>query len=506
MRVSDTGQAQGPLDGRDPTRADLPFRRTPHPLHVMGLPTMAAPLTRPMRDMGIADLLAAFASASFTPLNYVAELVAAIEALPAGTQSVLRLTPDAQAAADDSSRRWAAGRPRPLEGVPFGVKDIIDVAGAGVTCGSLFTGDRIAAADAHVVSRLRAAGAIPMAITATTEFAAGSPHNPRFGAVHNPWDETRWTGGSSTGSGAALAARLMPFALGTDTGGSIRVPSCWCGTTGLKPSRELVSRRGVAPLSWTLDHVGPMARSAADIARVLPFMTAGPDPSVIAGCATLSAQPPGRPLRIGVPQTWFTERVDRSVLENWGMALKVFDALGHRLIDMPPIDIAPWHEAGWIILQSELAALQHDRLDRAELFDPGLLVRLRNGLGYSAVDYISALQARIDAQAALGAAMADVDVMITPGIGGEAGRLDAMTVDINGEAVAFQHIISRNTMIFDVTGFPALMAPSGFGAAGLPTGIQIVARPGDDILCLEAAISFQNATDHHNAIPPGAGL
>ncbi|WP_170976406.1 amidase [Rhizobium sp. FKL33] len=456
--------------------------------------------------MSLGDLLSAYTEGALSPVDYLAELVSAIETNPFGRQSVLRLAPNWQDLARDSARRWERGRQRPLEGLPFGVKDIIDVRDAGITCGSHFTGDRIAPCDAHVVERLRAAGAIPLAITATTEFAAGSPHNPRFGAVTNPWDEKRWTGGSSTGSGAALAARLMPFALGTDTGGSIRVPSCWCGVTGLKPSRELVSRQGVAPLSWTLDHVGPMARNAIDLARVLPFMTAEPAASIIAGCEDLLRREPTRPLRIGVPQTWFTERVDRAVLENWGMALKVMETLGHHLVDLPALDIEPWHEAGWIILQCELAALQGRNLDRAELFDPGLLLRLRKGLTFSAVDYLAALQARKDAQTALVTAMKTVDVMITPGIGGEAGRLDSLTVDVNGEAISFQEIISRNTMIFDFTGFPALMAPSGFGAAGLPTGIQIVARPGDDILCLEAAISFQGATDHHRAIPPGAGL
>ena len=236
------------------------------------LPPSPAPLDKPAVVAGVTKVLSAYASGSLRPSDLLSQLKARINATRTGGEAVLRFVPGAEEAALESDRRLAEGRARPLEGIPFGVKDIIDVAGAVVTSGSHFTGDRVAPVDAPVVAALRAAGAIPVAMTATTEFATGSPHNPRFGTVTNPHDRSRWTGGSSTGSGAALAARLMPLALGTDTGGSIRVPSCWCGTTGLKPSRELVSRQGVAPLSWTLDHIGPMARSAEDIARVLPFM------------------------------------------------------------------------------------------------------------------------------------------------------------------------------------------------------------------------------------------
>ncbi|MDH4439304.1 MAG: amidase [Rhizobium sp.] len=456
--------------------------------------------------VGAADvemLLAAFAEGALTPSAALASLVNAMPATRAGREAVLRLVPRAHAAAAESDARWKAGNPRPLEGIPFGVKDIIDVECAVVTSGSLFTGDRIAPADASAVARLRAAGAVPFAMTATTEFAAGSPHNPRFGAVTNPWNAERWTGGSSTGSGAALAARLMPLALGTDTGGSIRVPSCWCGTTGLKPTRELVSRAGVAPLSWTLDHVGPMARSARDLARVLPFMTDEPDMALLTDCQALLSDASVKALRIGVPQTWFTDCVDNAVLGNWQVALSRLESLGCALIPLPMLDIDPWHEAGWVILQSELATLHGTRIDRADLFDRGMLHRLNNGRQYSAVEYGRALQQRAEARAGFVAAMEGIDLVVTPGLGGEAGRLDELTVDVNGAPHAFQSVISRNTMIFDVTGLPALMLPSGLGRTGLPTGIQVVGRPGDDALCLCLGAAFQSVTAFHHQVPPG---
>lgn len=461
------------------------------------------PLAGPVREAGVADLLGAFAAQSIWPSDVLSELTASIARSPTGREAILRFVPDADALAQESDRRYREGTARPLEGIPFGVKDIVDVSGTIVTSGSYFTGDRVAPSDASVVSRLRAAGAIPFAMTATTEFATGSPDNPRFGTVRNPYDRARWTGGSSTGSGAALAVRLMPLALGTDTGGSIRVPSCWCGTTGLKPSRELVSRHGVAPLSWTLDHIGPMARSAEDLLHVLPYMAETSGPAIAQQVADVLGETSVKGLTIGIPSNWFNELVDERVLANWHRALQQFEALGCRLVELAPIEVERFHAAGWVILQSELASLHAERLDRADLFDPGLLHRLKNGLGYSARDYGNALQQRGEALEQFLSVMEKVDVLVTPGLGGEAGQLDTLTVDVDGESHPFQSIISRNTMIFDVTGLPALMLPSGQGRTGLPTGIQIVGRPGDDVLCLRLGHAFQAVTDFHRMRPAG---
>ncbi|MCD2178153.1 amidase [Rhizobium sp. C1] len=491
----------------DPGQADARLVASPSPSATIETELDAMPIAESsisgISEAGVGDLLFAYANGHFDPVAVLDRLTATIDATRSGQEAVLRLVPGAREAAIESAARWASGTPRPLEGIPFGIKDIIDVAGTEVTSGSHFTGHRIAPADAHVVARLRAAGAIPFAMTATSEFACGGPHNPRYGAVTNPWDATRWTGGSSTGSGAALAARLMPLALGTDTGGSIRVPSCWCGTTGLKPTREKVSRDRVASLSWTLDHIGPMARSARDIARVLPFMTASPDPKLAKDCAAMFGDLDISGLRIGVPTSWFTENVDEAVLANWKTALETLGNLGGTLIDLPPIDVRPFHEAGWVVLQSELAALHADRADRSDLMDPGMLGRLRKGMAFSAMDYTRALQARVTAQDSFLSAMADVDLMITPGIGGEAGSLETLTVDVNGTPMSFQDLISRNTMIFDFTGFPALMLPTGIGRTGLPTGMQIVGRPHAEALCLLAGAAFQAVMAHHRLVPPG---
>lgn len=460
----------------------------------------------PLHALGIGALQAAYAAGTTDPVALVASLRERIARHPSGRDAVLAPVPGADEAAEESARRIRAGQARPLEGIPFGIKDIIDCAGAPVTCGSRLTGARVAEADATVVARLRAAGAIPLAMLATTEFACGSAHNPRYGAVANPWDRTRWTGGSSTGSGAALAARLLPLALGTDTGGSIRVPAAWCGITGLKPTRGLVPRTGVAPLSWTLDHVGPMARSAADLARVMPWI-AGPDSADphAAGRYDAARARGLSGLRIGVPDGWFTAIQDELVLVAWQAMLRELERQGAHLVPVDPGPVVTAHQDGYTIVMAELAALQEPDLDRAAALDPGARARMEQGRLFSATDYLRALRRRPVVLAQLLDALSEVDVLVTPGLGGEAAALDTLTVEVDGTAHPLQAVLPRNTMLFDYTGLPALMLPTGLGRTGLPVAAQVVGKPFDDALCLEVGAAFQRETGHHHVMPPEAG-
>ncbi|MET7247321.1 amidase [Methylobacterium sp. EM32] len=460
----------------------------------------------PLHALGIGALQAAYAAGTTDPVALVARLRERIARHPSGRDAVLAPVPGADEAAEESARRIRAGQARPLEGVPFGIKDIIDCAGAPVTCGSRLTGDRVAEADATVVARLKAAGAIPLAMLATTEFACGSAHNPRYGAVANPWDRTRWTGGSSTGSGAALAARLLPLALGTDTGGSIRVPAAWCGITGLKATRGLVPRTGVAPLSWTLDHVGPMARSAADLARVMPWI-AGPDGADphAAGRYDATRARGLSGLRVGVPDGWFTAMQDEAVLVAWQAMLRELERQGARLVPVDLGSVATAHQDGYTIVMAELAALQEPDLDRAASLDPGARARMEQGRLFSATDYLRALRRRPVVLAQVLDALRDVDVLVTSGLGGEATSLDTLTIEVNGEAHPLQAVLPRNTMLFDYTGLPALMLPTGLGRTGLPVAAQVVGKPFDDALCLGVGAAFQRETGHHLARPPEVG-
>nr|WP_281373369.1 amidase [Kineococcus aurantiacus] len=431
---------------------------------------------------------------------------------PAPTAFTAAVT-GSRAAAAESARRWATGTARPLEGVPFAVKEIVDVAGTAVTCGSLHTGERVAAADATAVARLRAAGAVPVAMTATTEFACGLPTGRRFPAVQNPWEAGRWTGGSSTGSAAAVAARVVPLALGTDTGGSVRVPASVCGLTGLKPTRGLVPRTGVATLSWTLDHVGPLARSAADLAAVLHVL-AGPDGTDPAAAEDVPACSPAdvaahahlRGRRLGRVRGWFEQRCDPAVVAAVDAAVDVLRSAGAEVVDVDLPGAGEAYADALVVLSCELLATQEAALPQLDLFDAGTRKRLARGAAASAADYLRALRARPLAQRQVQAAMdaAGVDALLTPGVGATAPRLEDLSVEVDGRRLPLQEVLPRNTSPFNLTGSPALVLPAGRGRDGLPVAVQLVGRPFDDAVLLGLGVAFQRLTDHHLAAPPTA--
>lgn len=468
---------------------------------------------RSAHELGLTELLSAYASGALTPSDVLGSLEPRWRTAGPAPAAVLSVMPGLAESFADSDRRWAAGSARPLEGIPFAVKDIIDVAGATVTCGSMVTGDRCATEDATVVARLRSVGAIPVFMAATTEFACGAPRNARYGAVPNPWDRSRWTGGSSTGSAAALAARLVPLALGTDTGGSIRVPSALCNVTGIKPTYGLVPRSGVASLSWTLDHVGPMARSAADLALVLPHLGGpdGKDPSALSErTATIAVS--GRlgdamgGARIGRAGGWFRELCDRGVLDAFDRVVSTVENVGRALPVVGVGDAHRIHDDVTVVLTCELASNQEANGEKFALFDTGTQVRIARGAVPSAVDYLRSLRRRADAQQEALRLWdeAGIDFLLTPGIGATAPRLSDVTVSIDGRRVPMQAVIGRNTSVFDYLGFPAVMMPAGT-VDGLPVGVQLVGRPGTDMLCLDVAQCFQRITSHHLRMPVGRG-
>lgn len=468
-------------------------------------PATVAGEEAPWWDLGVTGLLAAMAEGSLTPSALLASTTERLLDPALAPEAVLRLVGGAEEAAAESDARWRSGTARPLEGIPFGVKDIIDIAGTPVTCGSLQTGDRVAAQDAAVVARLRAAGAVPVAMLATTEFACGDPANARYGAVRNPWDRERWTGGSSTGSGAALAARMLPLALGTDTGGSIRIPSALCGVSGLKPTYGLVPRTGVAPLAWTLDHVGPMARDVADLALALAVMAGadGLDPAMPPQVPLAFPEPSLRGMRIGVPRPWFQDRVDTAVLAAYEDALGVMAEQGATVVPLELEGVDLIHDESWLVFYSELASQQEENAARPELFDAGTRARLACGFVPSGADYLRSLRRRGAAQRLFHEAMdaAGVDVLVVPGPGAVAPRLDDLLMHVDGEPFNMHRVIPRNSRVFDYTGMPALMVPAGT-SGGLPVGLQVVGRLWDDGRVLAAGHAFQRATAHHRAVPP----
>lgn len=457
-----------------------------------------------LAGLDVEALLGIYAAGDATPLEVLRASRERIAALDPVLNAVVTVVADrAESAARESARRWAEGRPRALEGVPFGVKDVVDVAGERTTAGSRLYADRVAEQTATVVRRVEAAGGVLVAKEGTTEFAVGGPHNPLHGPVRNPWDTRRWSGGSSTGSGAALAARYYPISIGSDAGGSIRVPSSWCGLTGLKPTMGAVPRTGVVPLSPTTETVGPMARRATDTARLFEVLR-GHDPAdprsqhYPTGGVTAW---PSRGITVGVPDSYFFDVCDDAVRAGYEHFLEVMGRAGARTrtVSLPSAPLA--QAVGYQVLFTEAAVAHAEHAGRLPDYDPVLVQRMNQGLLTSAADYLRALQFRHELQLELGAAFDEIDVIALPTTPSTAPDLDELTVDVNGERLPLYEAQSRSTMLCNLSGVPGLALPTGFDGAGCPVSTQLVAAPFREDVALGVAARFQELTDHHDRLP-----
>jgi aspartyl-tRNA(Asn)/glutamyl-tRNA(Gln) amidotransferase subunit A len=460
-----------------------------------------------LADLDGAGLLAAYRAGQASPMEAVASCLERIERLEPQVNAVVTLSSETcLEQARDSLRRWREGAPRPLEGLPVGLKDIIFTAGVRTTGGSVIYDDLVPANDAAVVERLRAAGALVLAKLQTYEFAMGD--NSHYGPTRNPWQLDHTPGGSSTGSGAALAARELPLAVGTDTGGSIRVPASFCGVVGLKPTLGLVSRRGVMLQSWTLDHVGPMTRSVADAARMLAAMAGHDplDPASIRGPAggyqqALDAGVRG--MRIGVPAEWFFDVVDPEIEAATMEALAILAERGASIVEVPLPSARHSDVIGWTIMYAEYAALHEDTFDRLEDYSAPLSQQILVSSQFvSAVDYARSLRALHLVQRDFEAAFEQVQALVVPGMVGVAPLLADMRFRIGDRGYGWGELVARTTMIFNLAGIPALSLPAGLHSSGLPMGIQVAARPFDETTCFQVGQAYEQATGHHLLAPP----
>jgi aspartyl-tRNA(Asn)/glutamyl-tRNA(Gln) amidotransferase subunit A len=389
----------------------------------------------------------------------------------------------------------------PLHGVPFAVKDLFDTAGAPATAGSKIWKDNIPIADAHVVEKLREAGAVLLGKLNMHEFAFGiTSRNPHYGPTLNPWDLTRMCGGSSSGSAAALAAGFVPLALGTDTGGSIRIPSSLCGTVGLKPTYGLVSRRGVLPLAWSLDHVGPMARQVEDIALGLQII-AGHDPDDFTS-ANRKAQDYITPLEgdmkglvIGLPTAFFYENLRKDVKEAELKSVKGMETLGAsvREIEIPGIIEADL--AAFTVLFSEAATcLETHARNRPQDVSEEVMSGIRLGMTIPATRYIHALRIRTKLIDVLADVFSQVDLLVVPGTTVDAPPIESKEVSIGPDRmINIRSALTRFTRYFNLAGNPVLSVPCGFSNQRLPLGMQIIGRPFDEATLLKAGHLFQKA-------------
>jgi aspartyl-tRNA(Asn)/glutamyl-tRNA(Gln) amidotransferase subunit A len=397
----------------------------------------------------------------------------------------------------------AGGARGPLHGVPIAVKDLCWTRGERTTGGSKVLADFVPDEDATVVARLRAAGAIVFGKTNTPEFAYGPLNAYHYGPSRNPWDPSRFTGGSSMGSAAALAGGLAPGAIGSDTGGSIRGPAHWSGVTGLMPTYGRVPLRGVVPLATSLDHVGPMTRSAEDAALLLQALAGHDplDPTSVAVPVPDFARETARPtagLRVGVPRGFLWEALAPGIGGAVEAALAELRRLGLPVVDVALPEWEAAADAGSILIRSE-AATEYRRVlaERPEDLIPEVRERLEAGVQTSAVEYLEARRAGDRFAHALRRLFADVDVLALPGRPQTAPRMDE-----SGRLL--EPLSPRNyTVPLNHPGVPALTVPCGFDGQGLPIGIQLVGPHWAEGTLLAVAHTYQKATDWHRRRPPG---
>ena len=401
-------------------------------------------------------------------------------------------------AAREADRLLAGGQWRgPLHGIPVSLKDLYDTEGVRTTGGSRVLAERVPTSDSTVTRRLREAGAIIIGKANMSEFACGGMDHA-YGSVANPWDITRFTGGSSSGSGASVAAGLNYASMGSDTGGSIRMPAAFCGVVGLKPTYGRVSRHGVITLSWTLDHTGPLTRGVGDAAIVLQAI-AGHDPEDLSSSKERVpnfSRGLNRSLRgriIGVPREPYYKRLHPDVAAAMEEAQRTLRSLGARLrrVSIPHAGLAT--EAMITILHAEGAAYHWGRLStRLAELTPAARGRMAQGLLTPAVAYIQAHRVRALLIEEFRQAFRQVEAMVLPTTARPAQRLD------EGPPIA----AGEHTAPFNLTGLPALSLPCGFTSEGLPIGMQVVARPFDEATALNIGRVYESATVWHNRRPP----
>ncbi|HEY2991303.1 MAG TPA: amidase [Methylomirabilota bacterium] len=465
-----------------------------------------------MTDLTLIELAAAIAARKVSALEATDACLERIGRLNGRLRAFITLDADgARARARALDADLAAGRRRgPLHGVPLAYKDLCHVAGLPTSCGTgtpeYFTSE----IECTAVTRLAAAGAVTLGKLNMTELALGPfGDNPHHGDVDNPWKPGHVAGGSSSGSGAAVAAGLAFGALGSDTGGSIRLPAACCGIVGLKPTYGRVSRAGAMPLSWSLDHLGPMTRTVGDAALMLEII-AGHDPhdatssphAVGTPSATLEA--PIRGLRVALPENYYFDGVTPEARAAVEVAARALAGLGAQVQTLRLPDPAPLIDVAGILARSESSTI-HARIARERPHELGAAVRARLEIGFhvSAHDYLQAgrLRARLTREF-VREVFAEVDAVLTPTIPEPPPVLAAVTTPPVDEIVRRMNRFSRLTRPFNALGLPVLALPAGFTADGRPLGLSIAGRPFDEATVLRLGHAWEQAADWRRRRPP----
>jgi aspartyl-tRNA(Asn)/glutamyl-tRNA(Gln) amidotransferase subunit A len=456
--------------------------------------------------LGLAEAAELIRTRKLSPVEYVTALLARIGRHDGNYSAFIALTPErALTAARAAEAEIAAGRWRgPFHGMPYALKDIIDVEGLPTTAHSKILTGNIARRHAVVTERLEAAGGVLLGKLSTHEFAIGGPSfDLPWPPARNPWSRDHFCGGSSSGSGAGLAAGFFPAALGTDTGGSIRNPASMCGISGMKPTYGRVSRRGVAPLAFSLDHVGPMTRTVRDNAMMLRVI-AGHDPGdpgsadepVSEYTAMLGQGVRG--LRVGVIRHFYARDVagHPEQVEALDTAVKLLAAAGAETREVILPALQDFGACGQIILAAEAYAVHEQWLkERPQDYGARARERLLAGATLRAVDYLQAVRWRLQLRDRVAAAFADIDVAVTASSMDPACRID------DDETLATNYW-RQARMPFNVTGQPGLVIPAGFAKSGLPLSLQLVGHPFGEAMLYRVAQFYEDATGWTKHHPP----
>lgn len=448
-----------------------------------------------------------------SPVELTEAYLARIAQLNPRTNAFITVTADlARRQAAVAEREIGRGLYRgPLHGIPYAPKDILATKGIATTNGSKVTAGIVPDDESTITNRLANAGAVLVGKLNLLEFAMGSGVVSGFGPARNPWDLTRTPAGSSSGSGVAVAAAMVPVSIGTDTGGSIRGPANFCGIVGLKQTYGRVSRHGVTTLAWTMDHAGPMTRTVADAALVLQAI-AGHDPLDV---STTTDPVPDysraltgdiRGLRIGVPVRFLADGLMAPIEAAYRAALQVLKSLGATLVDVDVPHAQYATAAGWVVAMAEAATFHEQRLRESPgLFDPVVRERLDAARFYPATDYIKAQRVRTLLQHEMAAVFTQCDVMAVPGGDSlpsplESADLAGTDVKPGSTAVRFR---GGTTFLGNMTGLPALMLPCGFSAGppALPIGLQLYGRAFDEFTLFRVGHAYEQATEWHTRRP-----
>ena len=450
----------------------------------------------------IAELGARYRKRDLSPVEVTQALLARIEKLDPILHAFVTLTADsALAEARSAEEALRRGDARPLLGIPVAHKDIYLTRGVRTTGGSALLADWIPDEDATCVQRWRAAGTVQLGKLITHEFAFGLQFpGHRFPPAKNPWNLDHIPGGSSSGSGAALAAGLVTGATGSDTGGSIRGPAAFCGIVGLKPTYGRSSRAGVLTLSWTLDHTGPMARTVQDCAFLLQPL-AGYDPTDPASSRAPVddyVAPLGRDIRglkIGVPRAYFLEEVDAEVARAFEEALETLRRLGAEVRDVQIPSLRGAHSFLLILMAEAYAYHESDIREHPELYGDVLRERILAGALVTASEYTQAQRIRAEICRETAEVLKTVDVLASP----TALKPATPFAQAFDPAFAFP---KSNMAPFNLTGLPTLALPCGFSASGLPVSFQLSGRPFEEATVLRAGHAYEQATTWHTRRPP----